>query len=252
MKLLIPTLLAVLLVLPTSALAQEAPEGSDAVVCWTPKPKPQKCACEPGERGAKGPPGARGARGSKGDAGEKGDTGEKGEKGDSGVIVVRVIEEVPVLPDHHHHDAAFRLGLGYMGTAIWPANDYAWAHGPSLRLTSGLDGEKTANLELGWMPGRDGAWAIRATMTDWDWLLDDSWVGLGGGVLWESIGTANGSDPGRYIGLLGEVSVRKRLDWVTLTANVGPVLAYAWYDDARNTKDFTIGVVGSAGASFNF
>ena len=255
MKLFMVTLVAMGLALPSSALSQESENSLS--VCWSDNtsvkecpPPPPTCVLPEPKKKRKWKP-----RKPCTCTGDQGEVGPEGPPGETGVITIRIVEEVlpPHDHDHAHEDAAFRLGLGWMGTSLWPARDYAWAQGPSLRLTSGLSGEHTANLEVGWGPGRDGALTVRATLTDWDFLLDEEWIGLGGGLLWESIGRVEGRPEGTYVGLLGEISIRHEvISWVTLSANVGPVLAYAWFDDPQDTKDLTLGLAGSAGASFRF
>jgi hypothetical protein len=219
---------------------QVCPEPEPVPVC-KPEPKKKKkwkkrkkrkkvtpppCACEPGP---------------------------KGDKGDTGIIeIVHTINRPPHKHPHEHHDPSFEISLGWLASSYWPENDYAWAQGPSLRLTSSLKGDRTSNLELGWAPGRDGGIMLRATLTDWDWIDDSDWLGFGGGLYWQAVGTDEDRAQGHYVGFLPEVSIRHDFGPILVSANVGPSLAYAYYDDERSTKGFVLGVVGSAGLTLDF
>jgi len=254
MKKLTPVLLATLLLaLPTTAAAESPESDGDLAVCWVPtKASPPAAECPPPKVKKKRvrkpkkkvvPPPC---------ACDKGEKGEKGDKGDPGETGIAFIVERPVLPEHWHDDPGLELGLGWMGSAFFPANEYAWEQGPSLRLTSGLHGDRTVNVEMGWAPGRAGGYMLRATVTDWDWISSKQWLGFGGGLFYQSIGTSTDRADGDFVGILPEVSVRQAFESVTLTANLGPSLSYAFFDDARNTHEFVLGVVGSTGVTFNF
>lgn len=253
----ISVLVALGVAVPAAASAQEG----DLTVCWVPektcppapecppapaceKPKPKKkwkkrrpCECK-GQEGPRGPQGPAGPPGPKGDDGE--------------VVIVEKTVHVEHIHTYVDRSPALSLGLGYMGSVYWPSKSYAWEEGPSLRVTSGLRSDRTVNLELGWAPGLAGGAMMRATLTDWDWLVDEEWIGFGGGVFAQIIGTDPRRDLGYFVGFLPEVSVRHHFERITVSANVGPSLAYAYFEDDKETKDFVLGFVGSAGVSINF
>lgn len=250
MKVSILTAIAFLLLIPTQAAAQRS------AVCWVeeqpapecPKEEKEKCTCE-GKRGPRGP------KGEKGDKGDVGPQGPKGEKGDFSVKTITITHNVatPYLPAHRHNGNRLQLGLGWMGAVHWPARDYAWTQGPSLRVSSGAWSDTSANLELGWAPERKGAFMLRATFNWWDWLVEEEWIGFGLGMFWQSIGTADDAAEGHYVGLLPEVAFRVPVsENVGVVANVGPAITYSGYDDPQETRAFNIGFVGSAGVLFNF
>lgn len=261
MKKLTPALFVAAMLAAPTAHADPTSDG-DLTVCWVPDKPTQEaaeCPAPPEPEVCKPKPKLKKKR--KWKKRKKPvpcacDKGEKGDKGDPGETGIAFIIERPVLPNHSHphsHDDSYlQLGLGWMGSAFWPANSYAWEQGPSLRLTSGLRGDRSTNLEIGWAPGRAGGVMARATVTDWNWLSERKWLGFGGGLFYQAIGTDPDRAKGHYVGILPEVSLRHDFGSVALSANAGPSLGYAFYDDERETKDFVLGVVGSVGATLSF
>jgi hypothetical protein len=93
---------------------------------------------------------------------------------------------------------------------------------------------------------------LRATVTDWEWLSEREWLGFGGGLFYQAIGTDPDRAEGHYAGVLPEVSLRRDFGDVAVSLNAGPSLGYAFYDDGKETKDFVLGFVGSVGATLSF
>lgn len=219
---------------------------ADDKVCYTETECPKEvvkedCTCV-GKRGVKGENGSqgdRGTRGPRGPSGNDGAPGADGKDGEPGVntVIVRYQYRGP------------NISVGYMGSAFVPQQEYAWAHGPSLRLISDLSNTKDLTLELGWAPFRDGAIMGRASITHW---LDDSpgW-GLGGGLFFQSIGMAEGRNRGDYVGLLGTVAYLHSWGSLDLRAEAGPSIGGGFYK-ADGDDGFVIGAVGSAGLSWGW
>lgn len=205
-----------------------------------------------GRRGKRGPQGDVGPQGPQGEKGEQGPQGEKGEPGERTFVLLECHNEYFVFEDHR---SSLELGLGYMSSVLVPANEFAWAHGPSLRIISGNE-MRTTNLELAWAPGRDGAVLGKATFTQWEPELRTAkgpeWLGLGGGLFGQAIGLSSDRAVGYYVGGIAELSVRASIGKVNLLASAGPVLAYTWYEDSRNTQDFTLGASASVGATLDW
>lgn len=204
-------------------------------------PKTADCTCvgERGPRGYKGSKGRDGKDGKDGADGKDGNDGADGRDGRDGYSKIIVRERY----------SGLRISLGYLASVQIPQQEYAWAHGPSLRLISDLSRDEDLILELGWAPFRKEALMARASITHW--IEDSPHIGLGGGLFIQTIGLEEGSGRGDSISLLGTLALRQHYKGFDFRMEIGPSLGGAFYDSGGD-DGFILGAVGSAGLSWRF
>ena len=181
------------------------------------------------------PPGEKGEKGDKGDPGPQGKIGPRGR-----TILLREVKYVY---------SGLNIGIGYMGSLFFPKNDYAWAHGPSLRLTSKLAVDKELLLEVGWGWGRDEAVMGQVQLRHW-WDDGKSKLGCSGAIYGQAIGLDPDKASGGYVALVPGLVGRTTLgDW-RFDAGLG--LALGWADYRGQDGDPIVGLVSSVGVSYDF
>lgn len=248
-----------LLLIPSPALAQEAPPVQQSCSCPAPAPKPKRakikrkrktpppkpaCACPPGAQGPEGPRGPAGPEGPSGPPGERGPEGPQGPAGPQGPSGAA--------------SPALDVGLGIMGGIYVPEKSYAWAWGPALQLRAPLNARNELTISVGlamgaddqdWSPGRENGVMLRVGVTHYV----KRWLGLTVGISSQSInGVLPNKEDGGYLGLTPGVVLRKRWDAVTLRVEATAFLGGSSYDSAAGDRDLSVGAAGGAFLSWNW
>lgn len=199
-----------------------------------------KCDCPPGEAGPAGP---------------KGDKGNKGEDGK----LVRVTQTKVI---HEYRDpppapGPFNVGLGVLGTSIWPAKNYAWAWGPALQLRFQmaprtefiLDGAMAAGADTAsWSPGKTRAWTFHAAIAHYY----RPWFALTGGLMTETIGSKPGWEQGSYGAVTGGIVLRKNFGKLMVRLEGDGLLGGCSYQTSGDNVDLVYGLMGSGFISWQF
>lgn len=216
-----------------------------------PKPKPVKRKPRPQQAPQKPIPGPQGEKGEKGDTGPAGPQGPQGERGPVGPAGP-ACEDPPKKPG----ESPVNLGVGLMGSILFPAHQYAWAWGPALQLRIGMAErtELTADLGLGlgadgasWSPGQVRAVMGRIGITHY--LENVPWLGFGAGAYGESVGLKPGADQGVNLGVNPVIAARLVTKYVIWRTELGIFLGAGTYG---TDWEFVYGPTGSTNLMWNW